>query len=199
MLKCFLHAKKRSDAPWKSDDASSKQKVRCCQSLKSVKKAKNEPTGRRITSPRVDSAAIHAERVLFNERHFGCKTFYHQNGKKTWAVPVSKKETPAITVKRILQIIVPSNFFYVTDKTRKKRKCKKDYRHKVISTEEVMVNIVAHGENAVKEMLLKEGIDKSSITTNKNVCYVTLHKQVSEEKIRNIFPTLTIRIFKVRN
>lgn len=190
MKKCLFHAKRRNKA-------SSKQRVLL--SLKHVKKATNKPTGRRINARRIDPSKVHAERILFNEQHFGCKTFYHQNGEKTWVVPVSKKETPAITIKRILQIIVPSEFFYVTDKLRKKTVYKRDVRHRVISAEETTVNITAHAENAVKEMLLKEGINKDSIMTGKNVCYVTLHKQVSEEKIRKIFPTLHMRVFKVKN
>lgn len=196
MRKCLLHAKNRSNALWKSK-VPSKRKVLLY--LKTVKKTPKEPTGRRINAHRVDPEKVHARRVLFNQEHFGCKTFYHQNGKETWVVPISKEQTPAITVKRIIQILVPSDFFCVTDKTRTKLIYKRDDTHHVISTEEVTVNIKAHGENAVKEMLLKEGINKDSITTNRNVCYVTLHKQVSEEKIREIFPTLNIRVFKVKN
>ena len=197
MRKYLLHAKNRSDAPWKSNEAPSKRKVLL--SLKAVKKTPKEPAGRRIDVHRVDPSVVHANRVLFNEQHFGCKEFYHQCGKKTWVVPMSKEETPAITIKRIIQILVPSNFFYVTDKTRKKTVYKRDVTHRVVSTEEVTVNITAHAENAAKEMLLKEGISKDSIMTGRNVCYVTLHKQVSEEKIREIFPTLHMRVFKVKN
>lgn len=196
MKKCLLHAKNRSNASWKANVAPSKRPLLL--SLKREKKEADESTGRRINARRVDPSKVYEQRLLFNKEHFGCKKFYHQNGKKTWIVPLSKKETPAITVKRILQILVPSNFFYVTDKTRKKIVYKKDVRHYVISSEEVTVNITAHGENAVKEMLLKAGIDKDSIMTKKNVCYVTLHKQVSEEKIREIFPTLRMRVFKVQ-
>lgn len=166
---------------------------------KATKKAEKSPTGRRINVKRVDSKQIHAERVAFNEAHFACKVFYHQNGKQTWVVPIVKKETPAITVKRILQILVPSNFYFVTDRTRKKTICKRDVRHRVVSSTVTDVNIVAHGENAAKEMLLKAGIDKDSIMTNKNVCYVTLHKEVSEERIKAIFPTLHMRVFKVKS
>lgn len=161
--------------------------------------AKEKPVTRKITGKRVDPEKIHAMRVAFNEQHFGCSKHYHQNGKKTWIAPASKKETPAISIKRILQILVPSNFYFVTDKTRMKKVYKRDIRHKVVSVKEEEVNIVAHGENAVKEMLLKAGINKDSIMTNRNVCYVTLHKQVSEEKIRNLFPTLHMQTFKIRN
>ena len=195
MKKCLLHAEKRSNALWKADTTPSKRRVLL--SLKTVKPA-NESTGRRINTQRVDPSAVHEKRVLFNKQHFACREIYHQTGEKTWIVPVSKEETPAITVKRIVQILVPSNFFYVTDKTRKKIVYKRDIHHKVISSEETTVNITAHAENAAKEMLLKEGIDKDSIITKKNVCYVTVHKQVSEEKIREIFPTLHIRTFKVK-
>ena len=75
--------------------------------------------------------------VAFNQEHFGCKKFYHQNGEKSWIVPVSKKETPAVTVKRILQILVPSNFYCHTDKMRKKTVYKRDERHRVLSVEEI--------------------------------------------------------------
>lgn len=194
MRKCLLYAESRNTR--KRSKALSKQKGLLA--LKSIKKTPKEPT-RRIDTHRVDPEKVHARRVLFNQEHFGCKTFYHQNGKETWVVPISKEQTPAITVKRIIQILVPSDFFCVTDKTRNKTIYKRDETHHVISTEEITVNIKAHGENAVKEMLLKEGINKDSITTNRNVCYVTLHKQVSEEKIREIFPTLNIRVFKVKN
>jgi len=196
MKKCLLHAKSRTNASWKVKKAPSKRPL--LSSLKREQKEVDEATGRRINAHRVDPSKIHEKRLLFNKEHFGCKTFYHQNGEKTWIVPLSKKETPAITVKRILQILVPSNFFYVTDKTRKRTVCKRDVRHRVVSSEEVTINIVAHAENAAKEMLLKAGIDKDSIITKRNVCYVTLHKQVSEEKIREMFPTLRMRVFKVQ-
>lgn len=196
MKKVYLHAKNRSNATWKP--ATSKPTKMLIN--KTEPKVEKKTEGRRIENvQRVDPELVHAQRVAFNEKHFGCKKFYHQNGKKTWIVPVSKKETPAVTIKRIMQILVPSNFYYVTDRTRKKTICKRDYRHAVISSEEVEANIVAHGENAAKEMLLKAGIDKDHIMINKNVCYVTLHKQVSEEKIKNLFPTLHMRVFKVKN
>jgi len=50
----------------------------------------------------------------------------------------------------------------------------------------------------VKEMLLKEGVSTDSIMTKRGVCYVTLHKQVTEEKIHDIFPTLNMRVFKLK-
>lgn len=192
MKKCYLE-NRRSNM---YKPATSTTKTLAHKATKSVKK-KN--VTRSINVPRVNPEEVHAKRVAFNEQHFGCTTYYRQNGKKTWITPVSKKETPAITVKRILQILVPSNFRTVTDKTRKKLICKRDVKHHVISSEETEVNIVAHGENAAKEMLLKAGINKDSIMTSRNVCYVTLHKQVSEEKIRELFPTLHMQIFKVRN
>lgn len=196
MKKVYLHAKNRSNATWKP--ATSKPTKTLVN--KTTPKVEKKTEGRRIENVhRIDPELVHAHRVMFNEKHFGCKKFYHQNGEKTWIVPVSKKETPAVTIKRIMQILVPSNFYCVTDRTRKKTICKRDYRHAVISPEEVDANIVAHGENAAKEMLLKAGIDKDYIMTKKNVCYVTLHKQVSEEKIRNLFPTLHMRVFKVKN
>lgn len=160
--------------------------------------AEEKPVTRKITGKRVNHEEIHAMRVAFNEQHFGCSEHYHQNGKKTWIAPASKKETPAITVKRILQILVPSNFYFVTDKTRMKKVYKRDDKHEVVSVKEESANVVAHGENAVKEMLLKAGINKDSIMTSKNVCYITLHKQVSEEKIRNLFPTLRMQTFKIK-
>lgn len=195
MKKCLLHAKKRVSAPWKPN-TSSKRHVLL--SLKNIETETSEAKGRRINAKRVDPEAIHRMRVMFNEQHFGCKEFYHQNGTKTWIAPMPEKKASTVTIKRIVQILVPSNFFYVTDKTRKRLVCKRDIKHKVVSSEEVEKNIVAHGENAAKEMLLKEGISADSIMTKRNVCYVTLHKQVTEEKIRSIFPTLNIRIFKVK-
>ena len=195
MKKCLLHAKKRVNAPWKPN-TSSKRPVLL--SLKNIETETSEAKGRRINAKRVDTEAIHRMRVMFNEQHFGCKEFYHQNGTKTWIAPMPEKKASTVTIKRIVQILVPSNFFYVTDKTRKRLVCKRDIRHKVVSSEEVEKNIVAHGENAAKEMLLKEGISADSIMTKRNVCYVTLHKQVTEEKIRSIFPTLNIRIFKMK-
>ena len=198
MKKVFLHAKNRKNASWKKSDTTSKRAV--LKSLAGIEKAASGPAaGRRINAHRIDPSNVYATRVAFNEQHFGCKKFYHQNGEKTWIVPVVKKETPAVSVKRIVQIIVPSDFFYVTDKTRKKTVCKRDECHRVRSTEEVTAHIIAHAENAAKEMLLKNGINKDAIMTGRNVCYVTLHKQVSEEKIREIFPTLHIRVFKVKN
>lgn len=198
MKKVFLHAKNRKNASWKKSDTTSKRTV--LNGLTGIKKTASESTaGRRINAHRIDPSNVHATRIAFNEQHFGCKKFYHQNGEKTWIVPVVKKETPAVNVKRIMQIIVPSDFFYVTDRTRKKTVCKRDVHHSVRSTEEVTANIVAHAENAAKEMLLKNGINKDAIMISRNVCYVTLHKQVSEEKIREIFPTLHIRVFKVKN
>lgn len=198
MKKVFLHAKNRKNASWKKSDTTSKRTV--LNGLEDIKKTVSGPAaGRRINAHRIDPSNVYATRVAFNEQHFGCKKFYHQNGEKTWIVPVVKKETPAVNVKRIMQIIVPSNFFYVTDKTRKKTVCKRDVHHSVISTEEVTANIVAHAENAAKEMLLKNGVNKDAIMISRNVCYVTLHKQVSEEKIREIFPTLHIRVFKAKN
>lgn len=169
------------------------------ESLRGVKKPQQKSKGVRINAPRVDSEAIHAQRVLFNEQHFGCAEFYHQNGKKTWLASKPSSNMPVTNVKRIIQILVPSEFFYVTDKTRKKVVCKRNIKHEVISTEEKTVNITTHAENAVKEMLIKEGVNKDSILTKKNVCYVTLHKQVSEEKIRNLFPTLYMQVFKIKN
>lgn len=196
MKKVYLHAKNRSNATWKP--ATSKPTKTLIHKI--APKVEKKTEGRRIENvQRVDPELVHAQRVAFNEKHFGCKKFYHQNGEKTWIVPVTKKTTPAIAVKRIMQILVPSNFYCITDRTRKKTICKRDCRHAVISTEEVKANIVAHGENAAREMLLKAGIDKDCIMTNKNVCYVTLHKQVSEEKIINLFPTLHTRVFKVKN
>jgi len=196
MKKCLLHAGKRHDAPWKESMTPSRRRV--LSSLKAVKPSSSDPAGRRINVKRINSEAIHNERVMFNQNHFGCKEFYHQNGKTTWIVPLPEKNSSPLTIKRIMQILVPSNFYYVTDKTRKRLVCKRDVKHRVISSEEVEKNIVAHGENAVKEMLLKEGINADSIMTKRGVCYVTLHKQVTEEKIRNIFPTLNMRIFKVK-
>lgn len=193
MKKCYLR-KNRTTGKY-GHATSSKTKTLA---YKAIRKVKNDPIGRRISVKRIDPEAVHATRVAFNEEHFGCKKFYHQNGKETWVTPVSKKETPAITVKRILQILVPSNFYFVTDKTRKKIIYKRGIDHHVMSTEEKEVNIVSHGENAVKEMLLKAGINKDFIMTSKNVCYVTLHKQVSEEKIKDLFPTLHMQTFKVR-
>lgn len=177
--------------------ASTTKKTLAHKTIKSS--AEEKPVTRKITGKRVDSEKIHAMRVAFNEQHFGCSKHYHQNGKETWIAPASKKETPAITIKRILQILVPPNFYFVTDKTRMKKVCKRDIKHRVSSVKEEKVNIVAHGENAVKEMLLKAGINKDSIMTHRNVCYVTLHKQVSEEKIKNLFPTLHMQTFKVKN
>lgn len=195
MKTCLLHAKNRRNALWKAKASSKQHKLL---SLKTIKTVTNESVGRRINVKRVNPEAIHNRRVMFNEQHFGCKQFYHQNGEKTWIVPTSKEKNPAMTVKRIIQILVPSDFFYITDKTRKKVIYKRDVHHRVISREEVVINIKAHSENAVKEMLLKEGINADSIMTKRNVCYVTLHKQVTEEKIRSIFPTLTMQIFKVK-
>lgn len=191
MKKCYLENRR----PTMYSPATSTTKTLAHKATKSVKE---KSVTRSINVPRVNPEEVHAKRVAFNEQHFGCTTHYHQNGKKTWMTPVSKKETPAITVKRILQILVPSNFRAVTDKTRKKLVCKRDITHHVTSSEEVEVNIVAHGENAAKEMLLKAGVNKDSIMTSKNVCYVTLHKQVSEEKIKELFPTLHIQVFKVK-
>lgn len=196
MKKVYLHAKNRSGAVWKKTTSKQPKAL----TIKMTPKAKNEPTGRRIENvQRVNPEVIHAQRVAFNQEHFGCKKFYHQNGEKSWIVPVSKKETPAVTVKRILQILVPSNFYYHTDKMRKKTVYKRDERRRVLSIERIDVPIVAHGERAVKAMLLKVGVDKDSIMTNKNVCYVTLHKAVTEEKVKELFPTLHMRVFKVRN
>lgn len=169
------------------------------ESLKGVKKPQQQSKGVRINAPRVDSNAIHTQRVLFNVKHFGCAEFYHQNGKKTWLASKPSSSMPMTNVKRIIQILVPSEFFYVTDKTRKKIVCKRGVKHEVISTEEKTVKITAHAENAVKEMLIKEGVNKDFILTKKNVCYVTLHKQVTEEKIRNLFPTLYMRVFKMKS
>jgi len=196
MKKCLLHAEKRRNASWKEEQTSSKRHVLL--SLKAVSTISSDPAGRRINVKRIDSEAIHKRRVMFNQEHFACKEFYHQNGKKTWIVPLPEKNSPSLTIKRICMILVPSNFYYVTDKTRKRLVCKRDIQHKVVSSEEVEKNITAHGENAVKEMLLKEGVNADSIMTKRGVCYVTLHKQVTEEKIRNILPTLNIRIFKVK-
>ena len=197
MKKALFHAKNRKNASWKKNDTTSKRAV--LTSVKNVKKTEHKSTGVRINAKRVNPDAVHETRVAFNQQHFGKKKFYHQNGEKTWVVPVVKKETPAVTYKRIMQIIVPSDFFYVTDRTRKKTVCKRDECHRVRATGEVTAHIVAHAENAAKEMLLKNGINKDAIMTNRNVCYVALHKQVSEEKIREIFPTLHIRVFKVKN
>lgn len=197
MKKCLLHSKTRTDAPWKDNRTTSKRRVLI--SLKSVKKNADKPNGVRINTHRVDHEAVHAQRVLFNQQHFACKEYYHQTGKKTWIGLKPKKEIPTTTVKRIIQILVPSNFFCITDKTRKKTVYKRDVTHKVRSVEEKTVNIKAHAENAVKEMLLKEGISKDFIMTKKNVCYVTLHKQASEEKICSLFPTLHMQVFKVKN
>lgn len=195
---CSLHAGKRHDYvdSWKKNKASSKRKVLL--SLKAVKPSSSDPAGRRINTKRINSEEVHKKRVMFNQEHFGCKKFYHQNGKETWVVPLPEKNTPPLTIKRIMQILVPSNFYYVTDKTRKRLVCKRDVRHKVVSSEEVEKNIIAHGENAVKEMLLKEGVNADSIMTKRGVCYVTLHKQVTEEKIHDIFPTLNMRVFKLK-
>ena len=165
---------------------------------KATKKVEEKSITRKIDVKRVNNEAIHAMRIAFNEAHFGCKEFYHRYGKETWSVPVSKKEIPIVSIKRILQIIVPSSFYFVTDKTRKKIFVKRDDKMHIISREEKSKNITAHGENAVKEMLLKAGIDKDSIMTKRNVCYVTLHKQITEEKIKDLFPTLHIQIFKIR-
>lgn len=196
MKKVYLHAKNRSGAVWKQTTSKQSKTL----TVKMTPKTKNEPTGRRIENvQRVNPEIVHAQRVAFNQEHFGCKKFYHQNGEKSWIVPVSKKETPAVTVKRILQILVPSNFYCHTDKMRKKTVYKRDERRRVLSVEEIEVPIVAHGERAVKAMLLKAGVDKDSIMTNKNVCYVTLHNAVSEEKVKEILPTLQMRVFKVRN
>lgn len=197
MKKCLLRSKTRTGTPWKSNRTTSKKRV--LMSLKSVKKNADKPNGVRINTRRVDHDAIHEQRVLFNQQHFARKEYYHQTGKKTWIVLKPKKEIPTTTVKRIIQILVPSDFFCVTDKTRKKTVYKRDMTHRVKSVEEKTINIKAHAENAVKEMLLKQGINKDFIMTKKNVCYVTLHKQASEEKIRSLFPTLHIQVFKVKN
>lgn len=195
MKKCLLHPRTRVDASWKPK-ASSKERLLV--SLKNIETNSSEARGRRINTERIDSEAVHKRRVMFNQQHFGCKEFYHQNGEKTWIVPLPEKSSSSLTIKRIMQILVPSDFYYVTDKTRKRLVCKRDIRHRVVSSEEVEKNIVAHGENAVKEMLLKAGVNADSIMTKRGVCYVTLHKQVTEEKIRDIFPTLNMRIFKVK-
>lgn len=198
MKKCLLRSKTRTYTPWKSNRTTSKR--RGLISLKSVKKKNaDKSNGVRINAHRVDHDAIHEQRVLFNQQHFACKEYYRQTGKKTWISLKPKKEIPTTTVKRIIQILVPSDFFCITDKTRKKTVYKRDVTHKVRSVEEETVNIKAHAENAVREMLLKEGINKDFIMTKKNVCYVTLHKQASEEKIRSLFPTLHMRVFKVKN
>lgn len=196
MKKCLLHAGKRRDASWKKKQTSSKHPVLL--SLKAVSTTSSNPAGRRINAKRIDPEAVHRMRVTFNQEHFGCKEFHHQNGEKTWIVPLPEKSSSPLTVKRIIQILVPSNFYYITDKTRKRLVCKRDVRHRVVSSEEVEKNIIAHGENAAKEMLLKEGVNADSIMIKRNVCYVTLHKQVTEEKIRSIFPTLNMQIFKVK-
>ena len=204
MRKCLLHSENRSDAPWKAKAPSKRKSLL---SLKSIRKTDKEVRSRRINTARVDSSKIHEQRVLFNKQHFGCKEFYHQNGEKTWLTPIRREETPAITIKRIVQILVPSNFFCVTNKTRKKVVYKKDVCHRVVSSEETVVNITAHGGNAAKWMLLKEGISEDYIIIKSardrkskscDLCYVTLHKQVTEEKIRELFPTLHIRVFKVQ-
>lgn len=157
-------------------------------------------TGRRIENTkngsRVNPNEVHEQRIKFNKEHFGKNTFYHGHS-ESWVVPITKKEKPVMNVKRIMQIIVPAEFFFVTDKTRKKKVYKRDEHHRVISVTTENVNITAHSECAAKEMLIKAGIDKDSIMTSKNVCYVTLHKQITEEKIKSIFPTMHTRVFKI--
>lgn len=189
MKKNFLHAESR-----KRKRVSKKTLAR-----KSTTKTIHVTKGRRIENcrKRVNPDEVHEIRVRFNEEHFGKSVFYHQNGSKTWIAPITAKEKPVVNVKRIMQIIVPAEFFFVTDKTRKKNIYKRDVHHKVISVETKTVNVVAHSECAVKEMLIKAGINKDSIMTSKNVCYVTLHKQVTEEKVKAILPTMHTRVFKV--
>lgn len=162
------------------------------------KKKKCTVSGRRINHKRVDPEEIYNQRVAFNQEHFGCKKFYHRphGAKKTWETTMAPKPKPERNFKRILYILVPSELYAETDVMRKKKIYHRDVHHRVINVTEEMRPIIAHGEHAAKAILIKNGISAENIMTTKNMCYVLLHNQVNVERIKQIFPTLSMRVFK---
>lgn len=148
--------------------------------------------------PRVDSQKIYEERVAFNEAHFGCKKFYHRphGTKKSWETTMAPKPTPERKFKRVLYILVPAEMYAETDIMRTKKIYHRDERHHVVKVTTEKRPVIAHGEHAAKAILLKQGIPAENILTSKNLCCVLLHNQVSVERIKQIFPTLSMRVFR---
>lgn len=166
-------------------------------------KKKQKTTARHIGSSsnpvkRVNPEEVYNQRVAFNEAHFGCKKFYHRphGTKKTWETTMAPKPTPERKFKRILYILVPSELYTETDVMRKKKIYHRDVHHRVTKVTEEMRPIIAHGEHAAKAILIKNGISAENITTAKNMCCVLLHNQVSVERVKQILPTLTMRVFR---